>query len=238
MPAVSLRLAAILDVLHPCRVLADIGTDHGLVPVHAVLQGIAQAALACDLREEPLRVASKNVQRHGVDGRVRLIQGNGLLSLEGEQVDAVVIAGMSGNLMERICSEAPHVLQSVSQLVMQPNINAYVVRAWAHGAGFHLKREVMVEEHNRLFVVCAFQRQPGPDPAYGCNAMALESLFKLGPLLLRDRSLVALKYYQEQCRRLRGFTAFGDSGESHLAELAMFEKASELLSNWRGERWA
>ena len=46
----SPRLDAILEGLSPCALLADIGTDHGLVPIAAVVRGIAQRAMATDLR--------------------------------------------------------------------------------------------------------------------------------------------------------------------------------------------
>ena len=133
MPRLSARLEAVVQLLQPCRTLADVGTDHGLVPVAAVLRGIAAHAIAADLREAPLRSARRNIERARVGERVAIVQGDGLLALQGRAVDAVTIAGVSGQLMVRLVEAASQVLASVAQLVVQPNSDAPVVRAWARG---------------------------------------------------------------------------------------------------------
>ena len=53
MTPLSVRLEAVLQLLRPCAVLADVGTDHGLLPVAAVQRGLAERAIAADLRGGP-----------------------------------------------------------------------------------------------------------------------------------------------------------------------------------------
>jgi hypothetical protein len=85
----------------------------------------------------------------------------------------------------------------------------------------------MVDDKGRCFVACAFERKPGPDPAYLASPFGAESLFQLGPLLLRERDVLARRHYRNQCRRLRGFVEAGVS--SYRAELAVFEEACALF---------
>lgn len=227
MPPLSARLEAIVQLLRPCHVLADVGTDHGLVPVAAVLRGVAAHAIAADLREAPLVGARRTIERARVADRVSIVQGDGLLPLEGRAVDAVVMAGVSGQLMVRLCSTAPQVLASVEQLVLQPNSDAPVVRAWARGHGWHLRDERMVEAGGRFFIVCAFRRGAGPDPAYAVAGWTDAALAWIGPLLLARKDPVARRWCTEQRDRLRGLVR--EDVPALAAELATWQAACDVM---------
>lgn len=203
----SPRLEAVLDLLKPCALLADVGTDHGRVPIAAVTRGIAHRAFATDLRTEPLALARRHVEEAGVAAQVTLLHGDGLRALGDAPVDAVVLAGMSGALMARLCAEAPTVLARVRQLVTQPNIGADVLRAWARANGLWLMDERMLEHRGRYFVLCAFAPRSGDDPAYPQPGIDAEALTHLGPLLLRRRDPVALRWYRFQRERLERLPA-------------------------------
>lgn len=197
-----MRLEAVLEALDPCALLADIGTDHGRVPIAAVARGIARRAIAADLRAEPLALARRHIEKAGASDRVTLVQGDGLRALGDAPVDAVVLAGMSGTLMARLCDEAPAVLARVRQVVAQPNTGADDLRAWARAHGLWLTCEHMVESRARSFVVCTFAPGAGADPAYTLPGFDAEALVRLGPLLLARRDPVALRWYRAQVARL------------------------------------
>lgn len=211
----------------PCETLADVGTDHALLPLAAVQRGLSQRALAVDSREAPLRSARRNVERAALAQRVELIRGDGLTALEGRGVDAVVMAGLSGRSMERLCGAAPHVLAALTQLVLQPNQNAATLRAWALESGWHLRDEVMVEERGRAFVTCAFVPGAGRDPAYRRADVNLGVLCKVGPLLLARKDALARSLCKAQCERLGELESAGDA--TLQAELVDWRAAWALM---------
>ncbi len=225
MASLSLRLRTVLELLGPCRLLADVGTDHGLVPVEAVESGRAERALAIDVLADPLAVAARTVRAAGVSDRVSLLHSDGLSGLAGRGVDAVVIAGMSGKTMQRICEAAPDVVAELEQLVVQPNGGVQCMRAFARRAGFHLTDERMVYEREQYFVTCRFSRRDGPDPAYDDEGLGLDEAeaFELGPLLVRRRDSLARDYYRMQRARLADLVERGAPGRDQ--ELATFERA-------------
>ena len=225
--APSARLEAILSLLRPCRLLADVGTDHGLVPVLAVQRGIAERAIAADLREAPLALARRNIADADVGDRATTLKGDGLLALEKQGVDAVVLAGLSGALMRRLCDAAPDVLREVQQLVIQPNKDAELMRAWAREHGWHVRDECMLQTRGRFFVVCAFARGSGADPAYDLKGWTKAALLAIGPVLARRKDPVALRYCEAQRARLADLVAEGIAG--YEPELAGFETACELM---------
>jgi tRNA (adenine22-N1)-methyltransferase len=201
-PPLSRRLDAVLALLRPCAQLADVGTDHARLPVAAVCRGLAARAIASDLREAPLRGARAQIERFGVGDRVVALRGDGLSSGRRAGVDAVVIAGMSGDSMLRILQAAPDVLASVEQLIVQPNQNVEKLRAWGLENGWHLRDERMLEERGQFFVICALVPGKGRDPAYDVPGWTVEALCSVGPRLLTLGDPVARRWFERQRSRV------------------------------------
>lgn len=216
------RLEAVLAALVPCAVLADVGTDHGLVPIAAVQRGLAERAIAADLRAKPLLGARDNVARAGVEDRVTLVRSDGFQRLPGLGIDAVVMAGMSGTTMARVCREGTAVLERVSQLVGQPNSGAAALRAWALESGWALHDERMVEVGGRFFVTCAFDRRADPERPYRRAGWSTAALLRVGPLLLARDDAVARRWYALQRDRLERLAS---TRNEHAAELAVWRAA-------------
>lgn len=205
----STRLDAILSLLTPCQLLADVGTDHALLPMMAVRRGITAHAIAADLRTAPLVQARQNIARNELESQVTVLQGDGLAPLAGRAVDAVVMAGMSGALMVRLLRAAPEVTDTLSQLVLQPNQDADTVRAWALQHGFHLHAERMVEERGFFFPTCAYRRGQGRDPLYTHDLWSAQELCLLGPLLLAQADRTTRLAWEQQRARLGKLVAQG-----------------------------
>ena len=223
MIALSQRLEAILQLLQPCQLLADIGTDHGYLPIAAVQRGVALRAIAADLREAPLIAAARNIRQARVGAQITAVRGNGLAPLKDHTVDALVLAGMGGHLMTQLWDSAPPgVLATVQQLVVQPNEDVHVVRAWAFNAGWHLRDERIVEERGRFFTICGFAPGVGSDPAYATGEWSFADLCQIGPLLLARKDTGALCCYEHEHRR---YLALVNSGVTARAADAEFWRA-------------
>jgi release factor glutamine methyltransferase len=73
----------------PGLTIADIGTGSGAIAIALATHLPAALVYAVDLSAEALAVAARNVARHGLEGRVRLLQGD-LLTPLPEAVDLIV----------------------------------------------------------------------------------------------------------------------------------------------------
>jgi tRNA (adenine22-N1)-methyltransferase len=223
------RLLDLLDLAGTSTCLADVGTDHALLPAHAVLRGIAARAIAVDVREAPLVQARATLARFGLTERVMVKQGDGLEPLAGHAVDVAVLAGLRGVTFLAWCRRAPGVVMSLRRLVVQPNGDLAEVRAWAHGEGLWLVDEKITWERGRCFVSCAFEPGRGPDPAYVEGSLSLTQAFELGPWLVRRRALGADELYAQHVSRLEKLVAVGRSDLQ--PELDAYKLGRELLAH-------
>ena len=72
------RLETVVSMVRPAESAADIGTDHGHVPVELVRRGTVKRALAMDVRKGPLSRAEESVAMAGLENRIETRLSDGL----------------------------------------------------------------------------------------------------------------------------------------------------------------
>ena len=92
------RLQTIADEINPGETMADIGTDHGFLPVYLWENKISPNVIMADISAGSLAKAEENCRAFFPDREFDLRLGNGLEILQPGEVDAVVMAGMGGIL--------------------------------------------------------------------------------------------------------------------------------------------
>ena len=225
------RLRLILDLLTPCDRLADVGTDHGLVPLAAVAGGLAARAWGVDARPGPLEEARRTLAG-AAEARVELRLGAGFAALADVAPDAVVMAGLGARTMLETFAAHPAVLAGVGQLVLQPLSEPARLRAWARGAGWHLVREALVREKSRWLPVLRFVPGAAPDPAYRLPGFTPAELEVLGPWLVRDSGAAAQAYLAHEAARRAADEA--RAGQPPQAITLAFERAAARSATMRG----
>ena len=66
----SYRLETVASFVTRGNTVADVGTDHGYIPIFLVEEGIAPSAIAMDLRKGPLERAREHVRERGLEGKI------------------------------------------------------------------------------------------------------------------------------------------------------------------------
>ena len=77
-PTLGARLQKCADFVREGKKLADIGTDHGYVPVCLLQSGKIPFAVAVDVHKGPLESAMNNASRCGVADKMHFVCGDGL----------------------------------------------------------------------------------------------------------------------------------------------------------------
>ena len=99
------RLALLASLVPQGAVLADVGTDHGYIPVCLRQRGVIDRAIASDIGREPLEHARRTAEEYGVGG-IDLRLCAGLDAIAPEECDTVLIAGMGGETIWGILAAA------------------------------------------------------------------------------------------------------------------------------------
>ncbi len=110
-PDTELLVDMAIAALPPGGRMLDLGTGTGCIPIAVLANRPDATAVAVDLSAEALAAARINAGRHGVAGRLALIEGNWLEPLEGEAgfhlivsnppyIASSVIPGLSAEVRE------------------------------------------------------------------------------------------------------------------------------------------
>lgn len=125
---------------------ADIGTDHAYVPIKLSEAGIK--VIATDIMPGPLKIAAENVKKQGACVELRL--GGGLEPIKKGEVDSVIIAGMGGEMIEKILSEGADKTEGVT-FILQPMNSQYELRTFLLNNGFHIIKEDLAQEGFKVY---------------------------------------------------------------------------------------
>lgn len=133
--------------------LADVGTDHGYIPISLILRGQIRAAIAMDIGRGPLERAKEHIQAYGLDTYIKTRLSDGLSELAPGEADTVLIAGMGGALTARILENGGHCLGTVKELILQPQSEIFKVRAWLVRNGFVITEEDIVPDTGKYYPI-------------------------------------------------------------------------------------
>ena len=139
------RLHLLADLVPQGAKLADIGTDHGYLPVYLLQKGRIASAIAADIGRAPLEHARRTARQYGVEDDMRFLCCDGLQGIGPEDVDTVVVAGMGGETIIHILQPCDWVKQGV-QLILQPMTKVPVLRQWLAENGYAILQEQVVKD--------------------------------------------------------------------------------------------
>lgn len=147
------RLKLIADKIPECNVLCDIGTDHGYIPVYAVLNNLCRKAIACDVKKGPLQFAKENIRKYDLEKIIEVRCGDGLEPIRADEADVIIIAGMGGTLIKNILNKGIEKAKAVKSLIIQPMNSLDEVRRWLYSNSFEIADEELVNEGEKIYNV-------------------------------------------------------------------------------------
>lgn len=147
------RLLAIANLIDKNNTIADIGTDHGYIPVYLLNNDIIQYAIAADINKGPLDNAKKEVRLNKLENKIDLRLGSGLTVLEEGEVDEAIIAGMGGVLISEILETSKKVAKSLKKIILQPMQASDELRKYLCENGYEIIDETLVREDFRLYEI-------------------------------------------------------------------------------------
>ena len=146
------RLSAAASLVRGGGIIADIGTDHGYLPVYLIQSGRVKGAIAADIGKMPLQNAAKTVEHYGLTDLITLRLSDGLREFSETDADEYIFAGMGGTLIAEKLAETPWVKNCNLHFVFQPQSRAEDLRKFLFENGFSINTELAVHEGRRVYI--------------------------------------------------------------------------------------
>lgn len=214
----SKRLQSVADFVNNCGTMADVGTDHGYIPVYLAECGKIKRAIAMDINQGPLLRAKEHIRQHHLEERIETRLSDGLTALVPGEAETIVIAGMGGGLMKRILAEGEDTARAARTLILQPQSEVGAFREFLCEREYRITDENMVFEDGKYYsiIVAEYYLKNDDIGLYfgqsvsNCHSFhendaseVLEDriLYQYGPLLLRQRHPVLKQYLLRQQRQ-------------------------------------
>lgn len=182
--------------------LADIGSDHGYLPVALMRRGLIEAAVAGEVALTPFNAAKRTVRENGLEQSITVRLADGLQAIEpGDGITAISLCGMGGETIRDIFQRDQARLSGHEQLILQPNGGEQPLRQWLMENGYRITGEEVLRE-NRFDYEIIVAEPTGP------IRYTPEQLY-FGPLHMQTRSPAFMLKWQRLLRlRQRTLASF------------------------------
>lgn len=218
----SKRLQAVASLVTEQGTLADVGTDHGYIPIFLTECKKIKRAIAMDVNQGPLLRAREHILQYGLEEQIETRLSDGLKALSPGEAEAIVIAGMGGSLMMRILTMGEPVARAAKELVLQPQSEIAAFREFLSRNHYQLVSEDMVFEDGKYYPMmrvkplhsseavpedmaerscCARLGMDDMPGSLNSGSVEFQHIaYKYGPLLLQQKHPVLRQYllYQQK----------------------------------------
>lgn len=213
------RIEQIAEMVKKSAVVADIGTDHALLPVRLIQNQTAEKVYACDNKEGPLKSAIHTIRNYQMDQKIIPILSDGFANVP-DDTKTVVIAGMGYYTVESILENGRKRLPAFQQIVIQVNDNVSFLRKWISDHQYFIDDEKLIEDRSHSYIAISFTAHQG-------NRLSEEEIY-LGPVLMRKKDPGYIQYCKRQKEiksKLVSCKKDGDPAKNTMQkEIAMLEK--------------
>lgn len=164
----SKRLLEITQLVGKNSIVADIGTDHGYIPVYLIENGISKKVIGSDISKGSLSKIVDYVRQRKLEDKIDTRLGNGLEVLRPFEVDTLIIAGMGGILIRDILDNSKAVTNSIVDFILQPMIGAEELRKYLINNGFKIVEERLLKEDGKYYEIihCRHGKEKVEDDIY------------------------------------------------------------------------
>ena len=190
------RMLAIANLVDNSKVLADVGCDHAYISINLLEKGKVDRIIASDLREGPLNIAKDNIKLEGFEERIETRLCAGLCGYEAGEVDTILISGMGGMLVKEILSESIDVVRRADTLILEPQSDLRVVRAYLKDIGFEIIDEDMLNEGGKYYQIMKAVKSKAR--IEDCDELGAMAENEFGPILIKKKHPVLLEFLKKR----------------------------------------
>ncbi|MGY3026681.1 tRNA (adenine22-N1)-methyltransferase [Pseudomonas lurida] len=217
----SLRLERVGANIPVGARLADIGSDHGYLPVALMRRGVIASAVAGEVATTPFYAAQRTVRDNGLEQQITVRLADGLAAIEPHDgITAISVCGMGGETIRDILESGKMHLSGQERLILQPNGGEQPLRQWLMDNGYSIVSEELLRE-NRFYYEIIVAERAGP------VAYTAEQLY-FGPLQMQARSPAFIGKWQRLLRQRQKTLASLEQARQAVPEQKVQEIARQV----------
>ncbi|MBD5539762.1 MAG: SAM-dependent methyltransferase [Lachnospiraceae bacterium] len=209
----SKRLQAVADMVTEGSRVADIGCDHGYTSIYLCREKKCPHIIAMDVKKGPLERAKANINKYNLSDYIETRLSDGTEALGENEADTLLMSGMGGRLTIRILERAFGRLGKSFELVLQPQSEIFLVRAFLREEGIKIVDEAMVLDQGKYYPVIKARPEDGKESTADGNEKSREKSQDsceeksrytqtvrdyFGPVLLDKRPAVFLDFLKKE----------------------------------------
>ena len=202
MVKLSKRMKAVASMVTPGGVLADIGTDHGYVPISLVQGKKLKKAVAMDINVGPLQRANEHIREFNLEEYIETRLSDGVEKLAVGEADSILIVGMGGELVIHILTDGEEVCRSAKELILQPQSELGKVRKFLREHNYKIIDEDMVIEDGKYYPMMKVIPVEEMNPWEVLPEEVMPACDEYGPFLLKNGNPSLRKYLVKQHKQL------------------------------------
>lgn len=183
----SKRLETIASFVKKGESIADVGSDHALVPIYLAKKGIISKALAIDNKKGPFKVMNEAIKEAHLQNEISSSLSNGIEKVD-ESIDTVLICGMGGLLIKDILESHEEKLRFIVALIIDAHSEYETLIPYLGKHGFEAVQSEFFYDKGLPYCVYRFEKREAPIEYSDMEA-------KFGPLELKKKEEEWKKYW-------------------------------------------
>ena len=216
--ALSPRLFACSQLVHPGDRVADVGCDHGYLGIYLLKKNIASRVIASDINAGPLSSAVRNSEKYGVEDQISFHLSAGVVNVPRD-FDVMICAGMGADTIVSILEDAPWLNSDQYRMILQCQSKTPLLRKYLWEHGWDIRQELAIKDGRFVYTVMEVVR--------GFFTPDNEAQFYFSPALLRNTSSEVTEYCERIIDGVRLSATYNKENASLLAELDSLIQAQE-----------
>ena len=148
----SARLDALFKECKSCKTFADVGSDHGFLPLKMASESKANLIISSDVSSKCVEKSRANANIYGLQDKIQFIVSDGFTSYPQVSLDGVVISGMGGLMIAKILEEKPKNVK-IKNFYLQPNTKVLELRQYLTSHGYKINKDFVVREGDKFYFI-------------------------------------------------------------------------------------
>ena len=216
----SERMMSIVKYVPVNSIVADIGTDHGYIPIHLIENNISKLVIAADVSKGSLNKTIIGIEEMKLQERIYPRLGDGLQVIKPFEVDTVVIAGMGGLLIKDILDKDKGITNSITNFILQPNIAVKELREYLLSNGFTICDEDLVKEDGKYYEIIFAKK--------GIELIREEIYYDVSPILIRKKHPLLKEYIEHKINSNQDIMEAIKDNKSSEKSMERYEELKDL----------